>query len=104
MTNPCPDKIEPATLNHEAREKLVDEISKRVQLAQIVTRRNISFAVEYSNKAMVQAEGFSLKDAESNLSQAQEWLGYTASNLQHDIKRIDDLKQLAMEIIKSEEL
>jgi len=91
-------------LNHTAREKLVHEISKRMQLVQIVNKRNIQFAVDYADMAMIQAEGFSLEEAQSNLDQTQEWLGYVVSNLQHDIERLGVLKKLAEEIRESEDV
>lgn len=104
MTQPCPDKTEPAPINHEARKKLVDEISKRVSMAAIVSTRNIGFAKDYADKAMIEAEAYSLPQAEKELAEVAAWLGYAVSQLKSDIQRIKEhLIPLAKEIQKGEE-
>jgi hypothetical protein len=89
-------------INQEARQKLVDEISKRITLSFMVAQRSLDFAKAHADEAMIQAEGFSLDDSIKELKETSDWLGYVVSGLEHDMERWGKLIELAKEIRESE--
>ncbi len=101
--NKCPSKLEPVELNHEARSRLSNIISHRMELASTIIERDMEFANQHAREAQIQATGFSLDATEKELNETAQWMQFMVNQLTADIKRIKDVIIPLAQEIKSKE-
>jgi len=98
------DKLEPSTLNHEAREELLDLITKRMSAMNHCIVNRLKYALDKAEFARTHTLTEPMGQTVRFLKDASRLVSHSLVDLERDMMEIDRAVKMAEKIRESEEV